>query len=335
MRLDSSSPRLIDTRQRPREGSARSLDKALRTQRPWRRVLLCSLPALLLSGACLLPYLSKAFTIDDPFFLEQAEYIRNSPLHPTRMEVCWANDKLCSPMAGMAANSLLMSYFLVPVVATGGHEWLAHLLQLLTLWIGVMATVSLAFRFGFGPFEGCAAGVILASTPPVLAMASTAMPDILAMALGVIGIERLLAWSQERKAIHGILSALALGLAVFTRQHTALLFPCGALLLRENGRIWDVKGWLAPKTRWWPLIAGTLIFGTAYSITHEWGIEVGPPQHWVATSNIYPNLRAYLIYWILAMPLRSGLAPSAKSANYALASGPLLWAGNLWAGNLD
>jgi hypothetical protein len=279
------------------------LDETPMTEQRWRRVLLCSLPALVLSGACLLPYLSKAFTIDDPFYLQQAEYIRTSPMHPTRMEVCWAFDNLCSPMAGVAANSLLMSYFLVPVVATGGHEWLAHLMQLLILWIGITATVSLAFRLGFGSFAAGAASMILAATPPVLAMASTAMPDILAMALGVIGIERLLAWRQDGKPIQGILSALALGLAAFTRMHMVLLWPCGAFLLRDDTRILDLKGWLALKTRWWPLVATALIFGIAYALTREWGIELGPTQHWVATTNIYPNLRSYLIYWILALPL--------------------------------
>ena len=269
-------------------------------------VLLCSLPALLLSAVCLLPYLGKAFLIDDPFFLQQAQYIRKAPLHPTMVDICWVSDNMCGPIAGTAPNNLLMSYFLVPVVATGGHEWLAHLMQLFTLWIAIVATVSLAFRFGFSAFAACAAGLILAATPPVLAMASTAMPDTLAMSLGVIGIERLLAWRQEGKPIQALLGALALGLAAFTRLHMVLLWPCAALLLRDNGRVLDFKGWLALKNRWLPLAAAVLVFGIAHALTHEPGTTIGPTQNWLAAENVYRNSRAYLIDWILAMPL--GLA---------------------------
>jgi hypothetical protein len=38
------------------------------------RLLFCTLPALILSAACLLPYLSKALTIDDPVFMLQAHF---------------------------------------------------------------------------------------------------------------------------------------------------------------------------------------------------------------------------------------------------------------------
>jgi hypothetical protein len=168
-----------------------------------------------------------------------------------------------------------------------------------------MATVSLAFRFGFGTFTACSAGVILATMPPVLAMANTAMPDIPAMSLGALGMERLLAWKQERKSI-GILSALALGLAAFARIHMILLLPCAALLLRDDVRILNVKTWIALKYRSWPVLGAVLIFGMAYAITHGPGTVTGPGLQWYYTANIRPNFRSYLIYWILAMPL--GLA---------------------------
>jgi len=54
-----------------------------------RSVFLCSLPALILSAACLLPYLNKAFTIDDPVFLLQAQQMRKQPLHPMALDICW------------------------------------------------------------------------------------------------------------------------------------------------------------------------------------------------------------------------------------------------------
>ncbi len=270
------------------------------------RVLGCSLPALLLSAACLLPFLGKAFTIDDPVFLLQAQQIRKAPLHPTAMEICWTQDNKCGPVSRDAPNNLLMSYYLVPPVALAAPERLVHAMQLVTLWFGIVATVSLAFRFGFGGFAACAAGVVLAASPPVLAMASTAMPDVLAMSLGAIGIERLLAFKQERKLLPGILSALALGLAPFTRMHLALLWPIAALLLRDDTHILDVRSWLALKRLLWPVAGAALVWMVAVALTSEHRQTGGLGFFWTDPANIRPNLNAYLVEWMLAMPL--GLA---------------------------
>ena len=57
-------------------------------------VLRCGAPALLLAVAVLLPYLSKAFTIDDPLFLRSAEQVLRDPLHPTAFSIVWDEDKI-------------------------------------------------------------------------------------------------------------------------------------------------------------------------------------------------------------------------------------------------
>ena len=273
---------------------------------PSKKLLWRSLPGIVLCTACLLPYLNKAFTIDDPFFLNQAEFILKSPMHPTLMPMCWSFDSLCGPVAGIAPNNLLMSYYLLPVVLTGSHEWAAHVMQLLTLWSAIIATVSLALRIGFGPFDAAAAGLIFASFPPVLAMASTAMPDILAMSLGVIGIERFLAWKNDGRVINGVISALALALAGFTRMHMILLVICAALLLRDDMRILDVRSWFALKVRWWPIACALLVFGTLHILTRESGKTIAPGQVYMGLSWFPRNLRSYLLYWITDFPL--GLA---------------------------
>lgn len=267
------------------------------------QVLRCALPALLLSAACLLPYLNKAFTIDDPWFLLQAQQIRKAPLDPTAMEICWLLDNKCGPVAKIAPSNLLMSYYLVPALVLGGEEWLVHFIQLATLWLGIVATVSLALRFGAGTFGACAAGLIVAGTPPVLALASTAMPDILAMSLGVIGIERLWAWKQEGKLMQGILAALALGLAPFTRMHLALLWPIALLLLREDARISDVRGWWAIKRRCWPVAGAMAVWVVALMVTAGHRSTAGLGFLWFLRQHVRHNFRSYCIDWIGAMPL--------------------------------
>jgi len=90
--------------------------------------------------------------IDDPVFLLAAQQIRKAPFHPAAMEICWTKDDKCGPLANDTVNNLLMSYYLAPAMVIGGQEWLVHVIQLVTLWFGISATVSLAFRFGFGAF---------------------------------------------------------------------------------------------------------------------------------------------------------------------------------------
>jgi hypothetical protein len=278
------------------------------TENSRRSVFLCSLPALILSAACLLPYVNKAFTIDDPNFLLMAQQIRKTPLHPMALYMCWVEDTGCGVVTHNIPPNFLMSYFLVPVADRADPEWLAHLMQIIALWCGIAATVSLAFHFGFGSFAACASGLLVAATPPVLAMASTAMPDILAMSLGVIGIERLVAWKKDAKPINGVVSALALGLAPIARVHLVFLWPVAVLLLRDDVRIFDVRGWIAlPKRRWLPLIAATFVSVAAIALTHESSSGLEPTHmHLIRWGSAPHNLQSYLTYWILAMPL--GLA---------------------------
>ena len=267
-------------------------------------IVLCSLPAFILSAACLLPYLHKAFTIDDPVFLLQAQQIRKEPLHPMALNICWVEDYECGPVAQDMPGNVLMSYYLLPVANRANPEWLVHLMQIIALWCGIAATVSLAFRFGFGTFAASTAGLLVAATPPVLAMASTAMPEMLAMSLGVIGIERLMAWKQDGKVFNGVVSALALGLAPIARVHLVFLWPIAAVLLGDDAHLFHAWSWIAlPKRRWIPLIASAFVLVAALALTHEPGYGLRPPHMYISRGNAPYNLLSYLTYWVLAMPL--------------------------------
>ena len=127
-----------------------------------------------------------------------------------------------------------MGYVLVPTVLGGAHEWMAHLTQLVLVWIAVVAMTSLVFRFGWDRAHAIAGALLLVAIAPFLPMASTAMPDILATALALVAMERLAAWKAEQKWSQGVAAAIALGLAGFARPHLALLLPLAAFFLLES-----------------------------------------------------------------------------------------------------
>src|SRR5579862_6244832 len=161
-----------------------------------------AVPGIVLVVVCLLPYLNKAYTVDDPVFLLSARQILQHPLQPMSFPLCWMGDETCLKSVaslGPGAAQALMGYLLVPVILVGGQEWAAHLLQILLASIAIMEMVRFTLRLGFDRVQAAAAGLMLAAIPPFLSMASIVMPDIAALTLGLSGMERLLAWKSERR----------------------------------------------------------------------------------------------------------------------------------------
>jgi len=194
-------------------------------------------PAIVIAFVALIPFLNKAFTIDDTMFLLQAKHLLSDPLHPTAFEVVWS--LVPERMSKIMSSGPMMAYLLLPCVALGGAEWVAHFVQLLLIALAVVSTSSLAVRLGVS--AGRNASLLLVTTPAVLAMAGTAMPDIPAMAFGVFGVERLLAWRQERRLHQAVLGTLSVSIAILCRSHLILLL--GVALLAEVGEFLKRENW--------------------------------------------------------------------------------------------
>jgi hypothetical protein len=143
--------------------------------------------------------------------------------------------------------------------------------------------------------------------PAVLAMAGTAMPDVAAMSLGVAGMERLLAWSQDRRAHQATLAAALLGLAALSRSHLGLLLPVGAVLLLPAAR--SAVAWRERLRLYLPILAAPAFMGVITFITHDplqgSGGIVDTAAYYSsgATTRILSNLIALPIHWVLAMGL--------------------------------
>ena len=153
-----------------------------------------------------------------------------------------------------------MGYVLVPTVLGGAHEWMAHLTQLVLVWIAVVAMTSLILRFGWDRWHATAGALLLVAIPPFLPMASTAMPDILATAVALVAMERLAAWKAEQKWSQGAAAAIALGLAGFARSHLVLLLPLAAFFLLDSINPGEILGQIRRKLwLWTPVFAGCCI----------------------------------------------------------------------------
>jgi hypothetical protein len=271
-------------------------------------VLACAWPALLLASVCLLPFLNKPFLNDDPYFLHVAQQVVKNPMHPRDFTECWDQTTGCVSVSSWFSNNLIgevaQGYMLTPTILTGGHEWTAHLTQLVLAWIAIMAMASLVLRFGWDRKHAMIGALLLVAIAPFLPLASTALPDILATTLALVAMERLAAWKAEQKWSQGAIAAMALGLVGFARPHLVLLLPLAALYLFDNAQPMEFFGqfrrrfWL-----WAPVLAGAGLPLIVVAITGEHHLAVGPPAFRTGLSNIGRNLRTYLVYFAFPFPL--------------------------------
>jgi hypothetical protein len=243
-------------------------------------LLRAAFPALLAAALLVAPYLDKPFHIDDPIYLRMAEQIRKEPLHPQRFEFCWDNPDSCGSAHRLAPAAPLMGYFLVPAQSI---EWRAHALQLAALLAAILATVSFALRLGWEPFWAGAAGMLLVAMPPVVVMTNMAMPEILAMALVVIGLERAHAGGTLSLLVAGV----ALGLAPWARPNYLLFLPIAFLLAR----------------RWLPVLLAAALYLALRALTWESGAAAAIPAYLLRPDGLWRNFRAFAFYWVFPLPL--------------------------------
>ena len=280
-------------------------------------VLACAWPALLLAAACLLPFLNKPFLIDDPFFLTMAQQIVKHPTHPTDFTICWNSiDGGCKKEYALAPGSslisyvvvpgiTLMGYVLVPTVMAGAHEWIAHLTQLLLVWIAVVAMTSLFLRFGWSRWYAIAGALLLVAIPPFLPMASTVQPDILGMTVTLVAMERLVAWKTEQKWSQGVAAALALGLAGLARPHLLLFLPLAAFFLLDSVNPREILAQIRRKIWLWsPVCAGFGLWLALIFTIHEHNLALNaPPFANTGWDRIPFNLFSFLLYLAFPLPL--------------------------------
>jgi hypothetical protein len=273
---------------------------------PRNNVTKLTLPGILLALFCLLPFINKAYTVDDPWFLLEARQILLTPLQPMSFAICWMGDETCLGRAdslGAGAKQGLMGYLLVPVILAGGAEWIAHLLQILAACVAIVAMVNLALRLGLDRTHSAAAGMLMVAIPPFLSMASTAMPDIAALALGLTGLERLLAWKEEQHWHQAAIASLALGLAPYARPQVALFIPLGALLLLDGLQIRNaIEQFRRHAALWMPILVAPCILLAINLLTRDHGPASLSNNILLGPINFWPNLFAYLTYLFFPIP---------------------------------
>ena len=158
------------------------------------------------------------------------------------------------------------------------QKWMAHLTQLLFVWIAILAMTSLTIRLGWDRWHATASALLLVAIPPSYPWRAQLCRIFSQRPSALVAMERIAAWKAEQKWSQGAAAALALGLAGFARPHLVLLLPLAAFFLLDSVNPKEIlakvrrRPWL-----WTPVIAGCVLLAAIILAVREHNLAIGAP----------------------------------------------------------
>lgn len=161
----------------------------------------------------LVPFIDKAFHIDDPLFIWSAEQILNRPGDYYGFYVNWFN--YYAPMFHCMMNPPLTSYFLAGVIGLGGtNEVMLHLAFLVIAIVCALGIFEVAKEFGTDPLLSTLAAVL---SPFFLISASSVMSDVLMLTFWVWSIALWMRGLRESRDVLFFFSAVLISMCILTK----------------------------------------------------------------------------------------------------------------------
>jgi hypothetical protein len=182
---------------------------------------------LLLVGAITLPFLGKAFHIDDTYYLRVTQNVAADPMDPYAGEINWSDRPLS--IFRNAGNPPLLNYYLAPVVAVSGASEVALHAAMIPFFLVLAGSVLVLAR----RFTTCPWWVLLfALTSAGVVVSGNVMLDVPAAALGTAAIAALVAGTDRNDRRLLLLGAALAGLAPLAKYSALVpslvgfLYPC-------------------------------------------------------------------------------------------------------------
>jgi len=182
--------------------------------------------------AALVPFLHKAFHIDDPLFLWIAQQVSQHPTDPYGFSVNWYGSAM--PVFSIMQNPPLNAYYMALAAKFLGWSELAmHGAFLIPALAAVLGTFFLAQRLSGSPLVGA---LLVLFTPVFLVSATTVMCDVWLLALWVWSVDCWLRGLERHSYWLLLLASLFAAAAALTKYFGASLVPLLAVytLARER-----------------------------------------------------------------------------------------------------
>lgn len=270
------------------------------------------------TAACLLPFVNKAYHIDDPLFVWVARRIVHAPFDFYGFQVNWYG--YAQPISEVVKNPPLFAYWLALAGWFGGwREWVMHVAGLVFSVGAVLGSYQVGRVLGARP---ALAALLTLFTPVFLISATQVMCDVPMLCLWLWGIYFWICGERLGDARRLWLAALLVGLCALTKYFGAALIPLlGVYSVARNGR---------PTGRLLPLLLPvTLLLGYQALTWRQYGVGLfaDAARYAVAARAVQ---RAPLA-------LIRGLIFTGGCLVSLLAVGPLLWRGRglpAWGGGV-
>jgi len=190
--------------------------------------------AVLVVAGALAIFLGKVFHVDAPLFLWTARQVAASPGDFFGFEVNWLGHRAPMPTAMM--NPPLLGYYLGLMTAwLGSSEGAVHAALLVFPVAAALGTANLARRMGADP---ALALLATAATPAFLIYGSSAMSDMMLLALWVWAIDQWIRGTREGDSAALLRSGILIAAAALTKFYGIALVPllaAYALVARRSG----------------------------------------------------------------------------------------------------
>lgn len=182
------------------------------------------LPVIILVAAtalCLLPFIGKAFNIDDPLFIWAAQHIRLHPLNPYGFDVNWYGRT--QPMSQVTQNPPLACYYIALVSClVGWSEAGIHLFMIIPAVAVILGTYRLARRRCANPLY---AALIALLTPVFLVSSTTVMCDVLMLAFWTWAAALWTEGMDDDRGRRLLIAAVLIAVAILTKYYAVVLIP--------------------------------------------------------------------------------------------------------------
>jgi 4-amino-4-deoxy-L-arabinose transferase-like glycosyltransferase len=196
--------------------------------------------ALLVAAAtalCLLPFVGKAFHIDDPMYIWPARRILLHPLDPFGFKVNWYGT--AAMIGDVARNPPLASYWIALAgLVAGWSERALHLAFLAPAIAATLGTWALAMRLCGRPL---AAALAVVSAPVFLVSSSNVMCDTPMLAFWVWSVHFWMEGIRREDSTRLFLAAGLAAAAALTKYFGVALLPlfvAHALFARKRPSLW-------------------------------------------------------------------------------------------------
>ncbi len=241
----------------------------------------------LLTTLVFLPFIDKAFHIDDPLFIWAAQHIGKAPFDFYGFSINWYGTSASAALVNQ--NPPLFSYLLALwAIPFGWSEVSLHSACLCASIAVVLGTYELAILLDARP---AIAALLVLCTPIFVVTGTTVMCDMLMVALWVWATYAWLRGCRQRSAAWLAVSALGVLLAVLSKYFAVCLIPLlvyYALATRTPIRLWLrwlllVAAGIVAYQLWTKYLYGFGLLSDAGRVAKEGRDSIGyAPKYWVA-----------------------------------------------------